>query len=72
MMAMTSGRSRRAARATDWGLPPTPIQVRRRPDSVGGKTRCSRSDERVVPRQVTGPSSRSWVKRATFSSKRTS
>jgi hypothetical protein len=57
-----------AARMTDWGLPPTPIQAGKGPDSVCGTTSWSISGARVVPCQVTGPPLSSSAKSWAFSS----
>ena len=63
MIASISEKPRRAARMTECGLPPTPIQVGKGPDSVCGTTSWSCSDARVVPSQVTGPPLSSSAKR---------
>ena len=54
MIASISEKPWRAARMTDSGMPPTPIQVGQRPVSRCGTTSCSRSAARVLPSQVTG------------------
>lgn len=56
-----------AARTTDSGVPPTPIQVGSAPEVVCGKTSMPSSAGRNFPVQVTGFSSRSWANRSAFS-----
>jgi hypothetical protein len=57
-----------AVRITDFGLPPTPIQVGMGPPVVCGTTSASTSGARSRPDQVTGFSSSSRANRSTFSS----
>ena len=68
MMASVSGRPWRAARRTESGLPPTPIQVLSRPDSIGGWISVARIGVRVVPFQVTSPPFRISTNRPSRSS----
>jgi hypothetical protein len=72
MMASIIGSSYRAARTTDSGVPPTPIQVVSVPVSRVGKTRWFVRGARVVPRQVTASCRISATNRSSFSSKRVS
>ncbi len=72
MIASISENPCRAARTTDSGEPPTPIQVVSFPSSRCGTTSCLTSGARVVPSQVTGPPWSSSAKSAVFSSNRTS
>jgi len=44
MLASISENPYRAARMTDWGLPPTPTQTGKRPDSVCGTTALKHAD----------------------------
>ena len=67
MIASISEKPWRAARTTDCGLPPTPIQTGKG-DSRCGTTSWSCSAARVVPSQVTGPPFTSSANRAVFSS----
>ncbi len=71
MMASIRGRSCWTARTTEFGLPPTPIQVVGGASGVG-KTDWFESGARVVPCQVTGPPASSAEKSPSFSSNRVS
>ena len=72
MMASARENPSRAARITDSGLPPTPIQVGNGPNSVCGTTSWFSSGARVLPSQVTGPPLSSSANRVAFSSKSSS
>jgi hypothetical protein len=68
MMARRRGIPCRAARTTDSGDPPTPIQVFREPDSVVGYTLWFTNGGRRLPAQVIGASFRTSENRSSFSS----
>jgi hypothetical protein len=68
MIASISENPYRAARITDWRLPPTAIQTGKGPDSRCGTTSWFVSTGRVLPSQVTGPPFISSAKRWVFSS----
>ena len=68
MIASMSGRPWRAARITEFGLPPTATQVGRSRSSTGWSD-WSFSGARVVPDQVIGSRDSAATSRSSFSSK---